>query len=136
MIEALISGKLLRDPILKQGQKAVYCSFLLSVAVGEEQPTLVGGIAFGDVAERVSRLSKGDALAVAGSLKPSTWTDKATGETRHGLSVTAQACLSAYDVKRKRRQGDTDAKPANNPPPSGSGDSMPAAYGFDDELEF
>ncbi|MEI7870105.1 MAG: hypothetical protein WCI11_19655, partial [Candidatus Methylumidiphilus sp.] len=44
----------------------------------------------------------GDALTVTGALKPSTWADKATGETKHGLNVTVSACLSAYDVKKRR----------------------------------
>jgi len=33
--------------------------------------------------------------------------DKATGETRHGLNIAVQACLSAYDVKKRR--GGTEA---------------------------
>jgi hypothetical protein len=33
-------------------------------------------------------LKKGDELAVIGSLKPTQWEDRNTGETKHGLSIT------------------------------------------------
>lgn len=106
MIDALISGRLIRDPAVKTGPSGKpFCNFLLSVPVGESEPVIVSGIAFGDVAERISRLGKGDALAVTGALKPTIWNDKATGEERHGLNVTVSACLSPYDVKKRRSAG-------------------------------
>lgn len=103
MIDALITGKLLRDPALKTGSSGKpYCNFLLSVPTGDGEPVIVSGIAFSDVSERICKLQKGDALSVAGSLKPSEWADKATGEIKHGMSVTVSAALSAYDVKKRR----------------------------------
>jgi len=41
-------------------------------------------------------------VSVAGALKPSEWTDKATGEMKRGLNITVSAALSAYDVKKRR----------------------------------
>jgi single-stranded DNA-binding protein len=103
MIDTLISGRLIRGPAVKTGPSGKpYCNFLLSVPTGDGEPVIVSGIAFGNVAERIGRLQKGDALSVAGSLKPSEWTDKATGELKHGLNVTVSAALSAYDVKKRR----------------------------------
>ena len=104
MIDALISGTLIRDPTTRTGASGKpFCNFLLSAPLGGEEPAaMVSGIAFADAAEKIGRLKKGDALSVVGSLKPSTWADKATGETRHGLNITVQACLSAYDVKKRR----------------------------------
>jgi single-strand DNA-binding protein len=69
---------------------------------------------------------------VVGSLKPSTWTDKTSGEERHGLNVTVQACLSAYDVKKRR--GSTDNTPQAKP--SQNGGQAGHGQGFDDDLEF
>jgi single-stranded DNA-binding protein len=104
MIDALISGRLVRQSELKTGKSGkYYTQFLLSVSVGvEEQPVLVSGMAFQEQAERIARLQKGDPLAVIGSLKPSEWTDKATGESKHGLSVVVSNCLSVYDIKKRR----------------------------------
>lgn len=103
MIDALINGKLIRDPALKTSANGtLYCQFMLSVSINEPQPIVVSGIAFNESAERIAKLKKGDALAVTGSLKPSEWIDKATGETKHGLNVTVSDCLTAYDVKKRR----------------------------------
>lgn len=103
MIDALISGKLIKETVLKTGQSGnAYTNFLLSVHVGEPQPVVVSGIAFGEVAERIAKLGKGDALAIIGSLKPSEWQDRATGETKHGLNVTVSDCLSVYQIKKRR----------------------------------
>jgi single-stranded DNA-binding protein len=126
MIDALVSGKLIRTPELKTGQSGKhYTQFLLSVSIGEEQPVVVSGMSFGETAERIARLQKGDPLSVIGSLKPSEWTDKATGGLKHGLSVTANNSLSPYDIKkRKPPTPDAQAKSGNEPHP------------FNDDIEF
>ena len=138
MLEALITGKLIKAPELKTGQSGkYYCQFLLSVAVGEEKPVVVSGMAFTETAEKIAKLGKGDALSVVGALKPSEWVDKATGVTKHGLSITANASLSAYDIQKRRPKADN---PANqdcvnngvNGASRPSYDSMP----FNDPLTF
>jgi single-stranded DNA-binding protein len=133
MIDALVTGKLIRDPGLKTGASGKpYCNFLLSVPTGDGEPVVVSGIAFADVAERIGRLGKGDALSVAGSLKLSEWTDKTTGETKHGLNVTVSAALSAYDVKKRR--GHAVGGQSNPAPPRGAYDDR-APY-YDDPVGF
>lgn len=103
MIDALISGKLFRDTELKQSAKqAPYCHFMLSVQIDDTTPVIVSGIAFNEAAEKIALLKKGDAVSVTGSLKPSQWQDKTTGETKHGLSVTVSNCLSVYDIKKHK----------------------------------
>jgi Single-strand binding protein family. len=124
MIDALISGKLIRDPVLKTGPSGKsYANFLLSVSVADEQPVIVSGIAFSGIAERIALLKKGDPLSVIGSLKPSEWQDKATNETKHGLSVTVNNSLSPYDIKKRRPTQDAAPKTGNARP-------------FDDNFEF
>ena len=126
MIDALISGKLIKTPELRTGKTGNhYTQFLLSVSVGEEQPVIVSGIAFAETAERIAKLQKGDPLAVIGSLKPTEWTDKATGETKHGLNVTANNALSPYDIKKRKPMTDagvSNAAKTNRP--------------FDDPIDF
>jgi single-strand DNA-binding protein len=104
MLDALISGKLIKQPELKTSQNGKhYCQFLLGVHVGEPENIVISGIAFGTQAERVAKLGKGDALSVIGALKPTEWQDKATNESRHGLSVTVADVLSVYDIKKRRK---------------------------------
>jgi single-strand DNA-binding protein len=125
MIDALISGKLIKAPELKTGQSGKhYTQFLLSVSVGEDKPVIVSGMAFTETAEKIAKLDKGDALSVVGSLKPSEWPDKATGALKHGLSITVSSALSAYDIKKRRPVTENLSKPVIQARP------------FDDPLPF
>ncbi|MDP2099125.1 MAG: single-stranded DNA-binding protein [Methylobacter sp.] len=105
MIEALVSGKMIKDAELKTGAKSTYCNFLVSVDINEPDRAVVSCIAFNEAAERIAKLKKGDAVTVIGALKPSQWTDKATGQTKHGLNVTVSSCLSVYDLKQRKASG-------------------------------
>lgn len=125
MIDALVSGKLIKDPSQKTGQSGNHFThFMMSVHTGEEYPGVVSGIAFGDVAERILLLKKGDSLAVVGSLKPTEWLDKSTNETRHGLSVTVNNALSLYDIKKRKPKSEVKSSKTTTEPD------------FDDELTF
>ncbi|MDO9170130.1 MAG: single-stranded DNA-binding protein [Methylobacter sp.] len=125
MIDALISGKLIKTPELRTVKTGnYYAQFILSVATGDEQPTIISGIAFAETAERIARLQKGDPLAVIGSLKPSEWIDKNTGETKHGLNITANNALSPYDIKKR--------KPVSSNPVQSGCSSKP----FNDAINF
>jgi single-strand DNA-binding protein len=135
MIDALISGKLIKTPELKTGQSGkYYTQFLLSVAIGEDKPVIVSGMAFTETAEKIARLQKGDALSVVGALKPSEWVDKATGTLKHGLSITANASLSVYDIKKRRPKSESTVNQdyTNNGASSSKYDSMP----FNDSIPF
>ncbi len=106
MIEALITGKLIRDPVTAAGKSGKqFTRFMLSAHIKDGEPAFISGIAFEAVADRIARLHKGDALAVVGELSPSAWTDR-DGVERHGLNVVASAALSAYDAKKRRGGGD------------------------------
>lgn len=70
-------------------------------------------MAFGDVAQRIAKLGKGDPLSAIGSLKPTEWLDKTTGQTRHGLSITVFNVLTPYDIKKKRKPADNGSSQAN-----------------------
>ena len=105
--------------------------FLLSVSShGEAETQIISGIGFDEsVVNKINLLKKGDSLAVVGSLKQTEWQDKATNETKHGLSITANQSLSLYDIKKRKPKPVTDStesKPVNGnePPP------------YDDELTF
>lgn len=117
MIEALVSGKLIRESTLKVGASGKsFCNVLLSVAVGDPQNIVVSGIAFGAEAEKIVKLGKLDALSVVGSIRPTEWTNSATGELHHGLSVTISSVLTPYDIKKRRPTQDNPAAKAGNAP--------------------
>jgi hypothetical protein len=125
MIDALIGGKLIKDPSKKMGPSGnYYAQFAMGVHIGDEPSIVVSGIAFGVVAEKILLLKKGDALSVIGPLKPTEWIDKTTNETRHGLSVTVNNVLSLYEIKKRKPKFTTAAVKSKN------------ELDFDDELTF
>lgn len=133
-IDVLTNGKLIKDPALKTSQNDnLYCQFLLSVSVGEAENIVISGISFGETAERISKLGKGDAVSVIGALKPTEWQDKATGETKHGLSVTVADVLSVYDIKKRRKLEAPDGTTHTN---QTQGTYQPHARPYDDEITF
>ena len=132
MIDSLISGRLIRDPQIKTSANGnQYVQFLMSVSNhGEAETQIVSGIGFDEsVVERISKLKKGDSLAVAGALKQTEWTDRVTNELKHGLSVAANQSLSIYDIKKRKPKPAADS-PAGNP---ASGDP---SHPFNDEIDF
>jgi single-strand DNA-binding protein len=130
MIDCLLSGRLIRDPMLQAGKSGKpFCQFLLTVPVQDSEPVVISGIAFSETAQRIALLKKGDALSIVGSLKPSEWQDKNTGETKHGLSITASNSLSVYDIQKRR-------KPAPEPDQAGKPSHGDQDMPFDDPLSF
>ena len=132
MIDALVSGKLIRDPQIKTSANGnQYVQFLMSVSNhGEADTQVISGIGFDEsVVNKINLLKKGDSLAVVGSLKQTEWQDKATNETKHGLSITANQSLSVYDIKKRKPKPATDS-PAGSP----ANGNSPKPY--DDELTF
>jgi single-stranded DNA-binding protein len=131
MLDALVSGKLIRDPQIKTSSNGnQYVQFLMSVSNhGEADTQIVSGIGFDEsVVERINLLKKGDSLAVVGSLKQTEWTDRATSELKHGLSITANQSLSVYDISKKRKKP-ADSSAGN---PASGDNSKP----YNDEIDF
>jgi single-stranded DNA-binding protein len=119
MLSILCSGKLLKDPkpgTSKNGNP--YCTASLRVPVqanqeGETDAVFVSAIAFGEAAEKLSRLTSGDAVSLTGSAKLSHWTKD--GKEQTGLNITVVDLLTAYALKRRRGEADRpkpEAKPA------------------------
>ena len=127
MLNALASGHLVRDP--KSGTSATgtrWANATIRCNIGQDkdgaaQTAFVTVVCFGDVAERLARLGKGDAISVQGPLKPTTY--EKDGETRHGLEIVANAVLSPYDARSKRSD---EPQPPRPPQPQGG-------FEFDDQ---
>ena len=132
MLDALVSGKLIRDPQIKTSSNGnQYVQFLMSVSNhGEADTQIVSGIGFDQsVVDKVSLLKKGDSLSVVGSLKQTEWTDRVSNEVKHGLSIVANQSLSIYDIKKRK------PKPAADYP-AGSPANGDGSHTFNDELDF
>jgi single-strand DNA-binding protein len=134
MLNALASGQLVRDP--KSGTSAsgtrwsnttIRCNVGQSKE-GDAEAAFITIVCFGDVADKLSRLAKGDAVSVQGNLKPTE--HQKDGETRHGLEIIANAILSAYDLRKKRGIGDSPPKQERTP------QRDYGAYEFDDRPGF
>ena len=118
MLSGLLAGTLASTP--KSGKAAsgvTWANVLVRVPCGQNKETgdaesaFVQVAAFGSHAQALARLGKGDSVSATGSMKPSEYQAK-DGTTRHGLSLTATAILSAYQVRQRR--GDDQGKVSGN----------------------
>ena len=80
---------------------------------------MVSVIAFGTVSEQLAALGKGETVALTGRAKVTTWTGK-DGGSKAGLSLTAEALLTTYHLRRKRA-----AMRAETPLPDGCEEGDP-----------
>ncbi|OGB00437.1 MAG: hypothetical protein A3E25_05470 [Burkholderiales bacterium RIFCSPHIGHO2_12_FULL_69_20] len=133
-ITALVTGKLIANPERRAGTGGKPFVLAKVIAHDGEADSLVSVIAFGSAAEQIGALTKGDALAINGRAKVSTWTGK-DGAPRAGLSITADIVMTAYQLKRKRQAvaaaGDhaPPAPPLDAEGPGVAGDDWPAGGG-------
>jgi single-strand DNA-binding protein len=128
MINALLNGLLVKDPVTKTGPSGKsYCQILISVPTGDNTNVLVSGIAFGSAQEKISPLKKGDAICCTGTLKSTEWQDKATGAMKYGWNLNLTECLTAYEVKKRRPKLQPEATQTKE-----TGDNRP----FDDDISF
>ena len=114
-LDTLAQGRLVKPPEERTASNGrTYALALVAVAM-EEGDVLASVIAFRpEAVDALLALEKGDAVAVAGRAKIGVWQPR-EGEPRASLSITAEAVLSAYAIRRKRAaaQGnghDTDSE--------------------------
>ena len=115
MLSTLASGMLVRDP--KSGTSASgtrWANSTLRVPCGksregDSETAFITVCAFGDQADQLARLAKGDSISVQGTLKSTEYVKD--GETRHGLEIMANALLSPYQLKQKRGTDTASHKP-------------------------
>jgi len=111
MLNVLATGSLIRDPERRHTSAGKpYATALMRVPSEDSEAIMVSVIAFNaDAVAALLALAKGDALAVAGRAKLTTW--QKNGEDRHGLSVIADRVMSAY-AAGKTRKATRDAEEA------------------------
>jgi single-stranded DNA-binding protein len=104
MIEGLVSGRLHKKPEQRisqsNGKTFVICSIRTSLS-GDEG-IFVSVIAFDeDLKRALLALDGGEAISLAGSLKPTIFEGK-DGTFKASMSMTANAVLTPYHSKKKR----------------------------------
>ena len=117
MIDALITGKLHGAPqqrISKTGRAFVTAK--LRVPTGESA-TFCNVVAFDQgTQDALMTLTAGEAVALAGELRVSTWTDK-SGTAHPSLDLVASRSLTQYHLTKRRRtmQGEQDGGQQRQP---------------------
>lgn len=107
--DALISGRLIKPAQARTGNNGkAFALAQITVPTEGEESLLASCIAFSRTAvDALLALDKGDAVAVAGKAKLSSWTGS-DGTQKHGLNVTVEQVLTAYHVRRKRNAAQAD----------------------------
>jgi single-stranded DNA-binding protein len=100
-IAALVTGRLIADPEQRTGASSKPFTLAKITAATEDGDALVSVIAFGTTGVQLAAMGKGDTVAVAGRAKVSTWTGR-DGAPKARLSVTADALLTTYHLRRRR----------------------------------
>lgn len=108
MIGALIQGGLLGDPIERTaGNGKPFWTANVRVPAGAEV-LFISITTFSETAGvRLMKLSKGAAIAAAGTLESSAWTDR-EGNERKNWRLTATEVLSVYQARKRRETADSE----------------------------
>lgn len=101
MIHALISGTLIADPASRTSSGGKTFATAQVRVPTHDDAVLMGVTAWGDLAEKLLALHKGDAVSLTGELRPNVWVDK-QGTERRSWNITAAGILSAYESRKRR----------------------------------
>lgn len=94
-ITALLTGTLAQVPVSRTTAKGgtMATSSVATQASNDGKPVYIGVMAFGDLADELSQLVKGDAVSVRGRMELSRWTTP-EGEQRDRWQVIADSLLA------------------------------------------
>lgn len=103
MIDCLISGKLHGQPQQRTSKNGnTFTTAKVRVPTGEDA-TFCNVICFEpDTQAGLLALGAGESVALAGSLKVATWTDR-EGVTKPSLDLVASKLLTVYSIAKKRK---------------------------------
>ena len=123
-------GRLTKNPELKTTQSGLsVCRFTVAVdrPYSKEQTDFINCIAWRQTAEFVSYFSKGQRIALAGSIQTGSYTDN-DGKTVYTTDVN----VNNVEFCESKKQNNSESSNSNNNHNSGETDDMP----FDDDLPF
>jgi len=107
-LDVLVQGRLTEAPESRTARTGTPFALAQVSVTMEEGDVLASVIAFRpEAVAALLALDKGDAVAIAGRAKVGVWQPR-EGEPRASLSISADAVLSVYVIRRKRAavQGD------------------------------
>lgn len=108
-LQVLVTGALASDPQRRQSAKGTgFATGSLRSGSGDEA-IFINVISFGEAADRLLQLRKGDTLSVAGRGELRAWTGK-NGTERTGLSVVVSE-IAATRPRPRPRQRDDETRP-------------------------
>jgi len=131
-LHVLASGALMSDPQQRRGAKEPFTTATIR-ATGDDAVVLVSIIAFGNDGERLSEYSKGDAPAVSGRARLTSWVGR-DGAEQHGLSVIAEQIATAKPrpkttaPRRSTRRPYPASRPTRDPGPPLPADRLDDLY--------
>ena len=103
-IYTLASGPLVGDPQRRTGAKGPFTT--ATIRTSGEEVVFVSVIAFGEEGERLLEFVKGDALAVSGRARLTSWTGR-DGVEKRGISVVAEQIAAAKPRPRSDTRSHT-----------------------------
>jgi hypothetical protein len=117
VIDALVSGRLCGKPAERTAKNGLpFATAKVRVATRDGEALFVGVIAFErPVVAALLELSDKDAIALAGELTASAWSDK-EGKPRPALDLVAHQLVSPYNVGRKRKAMQQSVRRDDSPP--------------------
>ena len=117
MIEALVLGKLHNKPEQRTSKTGKpFVTAKARVSTGDGESVFVNVICFSEsVCAALLALAAGDAVALAGTLKPGAWLDR-DGTARPSLDLVAGQVLTIDGLKKKRDAVAQAAEPRQPPP--------------------
>jgi single-stranded DNA-binding protein len=87
-LHVLATGILVADPQRREGRQGPFATAAVRTRGEGDDAIIVSAIAFGETAERLLKLAKGDAVAVSGRARLTSWPGR-DGAEKHGISVVA-----------------------------------------------
>jgi len=120
MVETLMTGKLHGKPEQRTSPSTgrSYVQARMRVAAGADEAHFVRVTASSASAcAELVALGDGDAVVVAGSLKPGAWVDR-DGAAKPNLDMVVAQVLTVYHLKRRRDAVQGAGEPADTKPPS------------------
>ena len=128
----LASGALIGDPQSREGAKGRFTT--ATILANGDEAVRVSVIAFGDEATRLLEFVKGDALAVSGRARLTSWTGR-DGAEKHDISLVAEQIAAAKPLSRSvagtPRRAARTRRPYPAPRLAASGPPLP-----DDRIDY